>query len=364
MRTIDWDGEAITIIDQSALPGEYRTLRLDTVEELIDAIHRLAVRGAPALGAAGALGVALAARRHPHDPDAVRKEAERLAAARPTAANLRWGVEHGLARLARGGNAVSQAAHQVLEADERTNRHLSQRAADIITEQCDLRPLRILTMCNSGALAAVAWGTGLGAIRVLAERGAVNEVLVCETRPLLQGARLTIWELAQLGIPHRLCIDSAGPAALARDLVDCVVVGADRITRNGDVANKIGTYSLACAAALASVPFVVVAPDETVDQTMASGAEIPIEERAADEVRSIGSQPITLPQTPTFNPAFDVTPISLITAVVTPSTTFRGDAAATSSAVASPEHSRAQQTGREKIKQHRTVAHVASGERY
>jgi methylthioribose-1-phosphate isomerase len=325
-RTIDWDGEVITIIDQTALPGEYRALTLHTVDALIEAIQRLAVRGAPALGVAGVLGVALSARAHPNDPDAVRAEAERLATARPTAANLSWGVQHALDHFADSADAVSTLAHQVLSADERNNRLLCERAAEVIIEQCGSRPLRALTICNSGALAAVHWGTGLGAIRALAEQGVIEEVLSCETRPLLQGARLTVWELAQLGIPHRLCVDSAGPAAISRGLVDCVVVGADRITANGDVANKIGTYALACAAAQADIPFVVVAPDETIDPTLPDGTRIPIEDRPAEEVRSVGGLLTTLPKTPVFNPAFDITPISLITAVVTTGTIFTGRA--------------------------------------
>jgi methylthioribose-1-phosphate isomerase len=328
-RTVDWDGSdggAVIAIDQRALPAEYRILRLTTVDAVVAAVADLTIRGAPALGAAGALGVALAARRHPGDPDRVRAEAERVAAVRPTAVNLRRGVERALARLDDGADAVLAEACALLDEDEAINRRLGRRAADLLAELCPGRPLRVLTHCNSGALAAVAWGTGLGAVRELADRGLVAEVLACETRPLLQGARLTVWELREMGVAHRLCVDSAGASAIARGLVDAVVVGADRVAANGDAANKIGTYALACAAAQSGVPVVVVAPDTTVDHATASGADIVIEERAPDEVRTVAGVPTSPPDTPVYNPAFDVTPAALLAAVVTESATFRAGA--------------------------------------
>jgi methylthioribose-1-phosphate isomerase len=331
-RTVDWDGSdgsdgpAVTAIDQRALPAEYRILRLTTVDALVAAVADLTIRGAPALGAAGALGVALAARRHPGDPGRVRAEAERVAAVRPTAVNLRRGVERALARLDEGADAVVAEACALLDEDEATNRRLGRRAADLLTELCPGRRLRVLTHCNSGALATVAWGTGLGAVHELADRGLVAEVLACETRPLLQGARLTVWELREMGVAHRLCVDSAGASAIARGLVDAVVVGADRVAANGDAANKIGTYALACAAAQSGVPVVVVAPDTTVDHDTASGADIVIEERAPDEVRAFAGVPTAPPDTPVYNPAFDVTPAALLAAVVTESATFRDGA--------------------------------------
>jgi methylthioribose-1-phosphate isomerase len=323
-RTVDWDGEAIHAVDQRALPGTHRVLRLETVDALLAAIADLTIRGAPALGAAGALGVALAARRHPSDPQRVREEAERVAAVRPTAVNLRRGVERALARLPEGPAAVAAEACALLDEDEAVNRRLGRRTADLLAELCPGRPLRVLTHCNTGALATVTWGTALGAVRELAERGLVAEVLACETRPLLQGARLTVWELREMGVAHRLCVDSAGASAIARGLVDCVLVGADRVAANGDVANKIGTYAHACAAARHGVPVVVVAPESTVDHDTASGADITIEERPADEVRTHAGSPTTLPDTPVYNPAFDVTPAALLTAVVTDTATCRG----------------------------------------
>lgn len=313
-RTVDWDGDAILAIDQCALPHEYRRLRLVTVDELIDAITRLAIRGAPALGGAGALGVALLA--HHADPR-VRQEAERLASARPTAVNLRWGVERALARLGDGPQAVLAEALAVLDEDEAVNRAASAHAADLIRSLCPRRPLRLLTHCNSGRLATVAWGSGLGVVRHLAQSGEVEYVIADETRPLLQGTRLTAFELAEMGVPYRVCPDSAAASAMAAGLVDAVIVGADRIARNGDVANKVGTYPVALAAARHGLPFIVVAPSSTLDVSLPDGAAIVIEERPADEVLSFAGVPVAPLGAGAYNPAFDVTPADLVTAIVT-----------------------------------------------
>lgn len=323
-RTVDWDAGVIVTVDQRALPHEYRMLRLATVDELIDAIRRLAIRGAPALGAAGALGVAQSARRHPGDEGTVRAEAARLADARPTAVNLSWGVDRALSRLPGGPEAVLAEALAVLDEDERVNREASRRAADLVLRLCERRPLRVLTHCNTGRLATVAWGTALGAVRHLAEAHQVEYVLATETRPLLQGSRLTAYELAEAGIAHRLCPDSAAPAAIAQGLVDCVLVGADRIAANGDVANKIGTYALALAAARHGIPFVVVAPESTVDPSLPDGGGVRIEERAAEEVTRFAGQPVAPEWAEAFNPAFDVTPADLVTAITTESRTLTG----------------------------------------
>jgi methylthioribose-1-phosphate isomerase len=322
MRTLDWDDGAIIAIDQCALPHHETILRIDTVEELVSAVRRLAIRGAPARGVAGALGVALSVRHRTRDrridEAAVREDAERLASARPTAVNLRWAVERALAVLAGGPEAVLAEALRLMEDDDRRNRQASVKAADLITGLCPPRPLRLLTHCNAGALAtAGGCGTALGAVFELSDRGQVEFVIVDETRPLLQGARLTSWELARAGIPHRLCVDSAAAALMGRGLVDCVVVGADRITANGDVANKIGTYGLAVSAAHHGIPMIVVAPESTVDEELTDGALIEIEERDADEVRRVLGMPVAPEATEAFNPAFDVTPACLITAVVT-----------------------------------------------
>jgi len=331
MRTMDWEDGAIVTIDQTALPHREVILRIDTVDGVIEAIKRLAIRGAPALGIAGAFGVAIAARTHlSQSPEsgttkakaeaeaAARADAERLASARPTAVNLRWGVEQALESLTDGPDAVLATALRLMDEDDQMNYQATVSAADVIVGLCPDRPLRLLTHCNAGALATAGLrGTALGAVFELAERGLVEFVVVDETRPLRQGARLTAWELGRAGIPHRLCVDSAAASLMGRGLVDCVVVGADRITANGDVANKIGTYSLAVNAAYHGIPMVVVAPESTVDEQLKDGALIEVEERAADEVRQVLGTPVAPEATEAFNPAFDVTPAELITAVVT-----------------------------------------------
>jgi methylthioribose-1-phosphate isomerase len=263
------------------------------------------------------------ARQHPDDGDTVRRHAERLATARPTAANLRWGVERALARLAIGPDAVLAEALAVLDEDERANRSASDRAADLVRSLCERRPLRILTHCNAGRLATVAWGTALGAVRSLAEAGDIEYVLADETRPLLQGARLTAFELAELGIAYRICPDSAAAAAMSLGMVDCVIVGADRIARSGDVANKIGTFQVALGAARHGIPFIVVAPESTVDNSIATGADIRIEQRDPAEVTHLAGQSIAPVGADAFNPAFDVTPADLVTAIVTQDRVWR-----------------------------------------
>ncbi|WP_225724884.1 MULTISPECIES: S-methyl-5-thioribose-1-phosphate isomerase [unclassified Nocardia] len=319
--SLTWDDGALVTIDQRGLPHEVRELRLGTVDEIIDAIRALAIRGAPAIGIAGAFGVVIATRAHTAagvvDVPRVRAEAERIADARPTAVNLAWAVRRVVERVAGGADAVLAETLAMVAQDSRVNRAAATHAADLVLRLCPDRPLRILTHCNTGRLATSAFGTAIGALRVLAERGAIEDVLVDETRPLLQGARLTAWELAEAGIPHRLTIDSAAAWAMATGQVDCVIVGADRITANGDVANKIGTYALALAARHHGIPFIVVAPESTRDTTMATGADIVVEQRAAEEVTGFGGVATAPANTRVFNPAFDVTPGELVTAVVT-----------------------------------------------
>ena len=306
MRTIDWRDGHVVAIDQTRLPGELGVLHLRTVDELIDAIKRLAIRGAPALGVAGALGVALAG----GDAD----QAARLKAARPTAVNLAWGVDRVLSRP----DALLVEALAVLEADVTVNRALSRRGAAWLLDHV-AAPVKVQTHCNAGALACVEWGTALGVVRALHERAALGHVYVDETRPLLQGSRLTAWELAQQGIAHTLVADAAGPSVIARRLVDAVVVGADRIAANGDVANKIGTYPLALAARRAGIPFVVAAPESTVDAATPTGAEIPIEVRDDTELTRVAERKVAPDGTPALNYAFDITPADLVTAIVTES---------------------------------------------
>ncbi|MEV6429374.1 S-methyl-5-thioribose-1-phosphate isomerase [Nocardia sp. NPDC051463] len=316
-----WDDGALVTIDQRGLPHEVRELRLTTVDQIIDAIRVLAIRGAPAIGIAGAFGVVIATAANTADGvvDVARVEAdaERITATRPTAVNLAWAVRRVTAEVPLGADAVLAETLAILAEDGRVNRAAATNAADLVQELCPDRPLRVLTHCNTGRLATSTFGTAIGTLRVLFERGAIADVLVDETRPLLQGARLTAWELAEAGIPHRLTIDSAAAWAMATGQVDCVLVGADRVTVNGDVANKIGTYALALAARHHGIPFIVVAPESTRDPNMATGDDIVVEQRAAAEVTGFAGVPTAPEGTAVFNPAFDVTPADLVTAVVT-----------------------------------------------
>jgi methylthioribose-1-phosphate isomerase len=299
-EVLAWRDGCIEALDQTALPHQVRVLRIGTVDALVDAIVRLAVRGAPLLGAAGALGVALAVRqgdREGWDDARLDAEIQRIAAARPTA----------------GGAAVEAAALAVLDAADAVSRRISARGAAYLRDACGPGRLRIHTHCNTGALACLGWGTALGVIRALHAGGALSHVIVDETRPLLQGARLTCWELGQLGIEHQLACDGAGPFLISRGLADAVVVGADRVAANGDVANKIGTYGLALAARRAGIPFVVAAPESTIDEATPSGASIPLELRADEEI----TVPAAPPGTKALNFAFDITPAELVTALIT-----------------------------------------------
>ena len=311
-----WRDGWIEALDQTALPHQVRVLRIGTVDQLVQAITSLAIRGAPVLGAAGALGVALASRQGAAEGwDDARLDAEigRIAAARPTAVNLSREVQMVAAQVPYGSQAVEAAALEVLESTAAVSHQISRRGADYLIEACGRGPLRVHTHCNTGALACLGWGTALGVIRALHADGALDHVIVDETRPLLQGARLTCWELGQLGIEHRLACDGAAPFLISQGLADAVVVGADRIAANGDVANKIGTYGLALAARRAGIPFLVAAPESTIDEATPSGAAIPLEQRAAEEI----TVPAAPAGTKALNFAFDVTPAELVSAIVT-----------------------------------------------
>jgi len=316
MRTIDWVGGAVEVIDQTALPDELRMVRLSTVDDLVDAVRRLAVRGAPALGVAGALGVALAARLHIGDDAGLAAAVEAVANARPTAVNLRRGAARAAARLPEGPDAVLAEALLVRDEEIASSTEQGRRGADLLTELCGPAP-RLLTHCNTGALAAVVGGTALAAVLELHRRGALAGVVASETRPLLQGPRLTAWELARSGVPCRIAVDGAGPFLMARGEVDAVVVGADRICANGDVVNKVGTFAHALGAAHAGIPFVVVAPESTVDESTPDGAAVPIEDRGATEVLTFRGRRTAPEGADAVNPAFDVTPAALVTAIVT-----------------------------------------------
>lgn len=319
MRTIDWVDGAVVIVDQTRLPGETVYLRLHTVEDLVDAIRRLAVRGAPALGVAGAFGVALAARQHA-DARARAHAVHLLQTARPTAVNLARGAQRAAALLP-SFDAVLAEALRIRDEEIASSAAMARLGADLLERLCG-PGVRLLTHCNTGGLATVVEGTALAVVFELYHRGALAGVIASETRPLLQGARLTAWELARAGVPHRVAVDSAGPFLMARGEVDAVILGADRICANGDVVNKIGSYAHALGARAAGIPFICVAPESTVDLATATGADVEIEDRGSAEV--VGSAAPA--GTAAVNPAFDVTPAELVTAVVTDERVFSGRA--------------------------------------
>ncbi len=317
---VAWRAGHVVAIDQTVLPHEFRVLHLTTVDELVDAITRLAIRGAPALGVAGALGVALAVRqagREGWDAARLAAEVERIAGARPTAVNLRREVQEIAATIRQGPAAVEAAAIAVRDTAISVSRRMSQRGARYLSEAVGTRPLTIHTHCNTGTLACLGWGSALGVIRALHEQGELDQVIVDETRPLLQGARLTCWELGQLGIAHRLIPDGAGPFLISQGLASAVVVGADPVAANGDVANKIGTYALALAARQAGIPFVVAVPESTIDGATESGKRIPLEQRPEEEVTHVLGVQAAPAGTRALNYAFDVTPAEFVTAIVT-----------------------------------------------
>ena len=292
-RIVRLEDDAVVVLDQRRLPDELSELRCRDAAELAHAIRVLAVRGAPAIGVAAAYGMALAAASGADLDDAY----ETLAASRPTAVNLRWALDEMRADPSR------EHARRIHEEEVERCRRMGAHATELMPPAA-----RILTHCNAGGLATGGYGSAVGAIRAAAERGGVAHVWVDETRPLLQGARLTAFELEALGIPHAVIVDGAAASRMAAGEVDVVVTGADRIARNGDTANKIGTYTLAVLAHHHGIPFVIVAPTSTIDPTAPDGGAIPIEERDSAEVTD---------RFPARNPAFDVTPASLITAIVT-----------------------------------------------
>jgi methylthioribose-1-phosphate isomerase len=312
---LSWDGARVRILDQTLLPFEERVLELRGAADTAAAIRRLSVRGAPLIGVAAAYGLAMEVAQRA-TPEALEAGWTLLRDARPTAANLGWAVDRvrDAARAARrgAGSATPRAEAEAIHAEEdEASARMAAHGADLLTGA-----RRVLTHCNTGALAAGGRGTALGVILELADRGTVR-VLVNETRPLLQGGRLTVWELRQAGVEHELLADGAAAGLIARGEADAVVVGCDRVAANGDVANKVGTYALALAAHAAGIPFVVAGPTSSIDPELDTGAGIPIEERDADEVRHAGGALLTLEGTPCRNPAFDVTPAELITALVT-----------------------------------------------
>ncbi|HKU67972.1 MAG TPA: S-methyl-5-thioribose-1-phosphate isomerase [Candidatus Baltobacteraceae bacterium] len=306
LDAVRWAGDAVEYVDQRLLPHETRVCRACTPEELEDAIRTLAVRGAPCIGVFGAYGVALL-RDRIADEAAFQAAAQRVRGARPTAVNLMWAVD----RVLRSEDMLAEA--QAIHEEQRSmDERIAQAGADLIRSGA-----HILTHCNTGPIATAGGGTALGVIIAAQRAGKRPHVFVDETRPLLQGARLTSYELARAGVDATLLVDAAAAIAMQRKAIDLVIVGADRIARNGDTANKIGTYGLAIAAAHHRIPFYVAAPRSTFDFSLQSGAQIPIEERPAEEVVSFGGVRTAQEGARAYNPAFDVTPGHLITAFVT-----------------------------------------------
>jgi methylthioribose-1-phosphate isomerase len=311
-RTIEWCGDRIRLIDQRRLPHELVLVDATTVDELCDYIKVLAVRGAPALGAAGAMGVALA-----HVTGVpVDTAAAQIVATRPTAVNLAWGVQRAL-----DADDPAAEAERIADDDVVINRALGAAGAEVVAANAN-----VLTHCNAGALACVGYGTALGVIRAAHEQGKRPHVWVDETRPLLQGARLTAWELDRLGIDCTLVIDSMATSLMSAGQVDVVVVGADRVAANGDTANKVGTHGVAVLAHHFGVPFYVAMPLSTVDPDTADGAAIVVEQRDADEVASVGGHAVAAPGVAVDNRAFDVTPAGLVAGWITEAGLFRDPA--------------------------------------
>lgn len=321
LRAVDWTGDALALIDQTLLPHRNETMIVHDVDTLVDAIQRLVVRGAPAIGAAGGYSVALAlvqGEREGWSVDEVRAAVARIREARPTAVNLMVCVDRVMTRFDEGLDAVLEEAVAVQREDVEANRAMGAHGADWLLEKVGVeRPLRVLTHCNTGALATAGWGTALGVIRELHARGRLEVVYADETRPLLQGSRLTAWELVQEGIPHYVQADGAAAGTVLRGQVDAAIVGADRIAANGDTANKVGTVGVALACADAGIPFLVAAPTTTVDLSTKSGDDIHIELRGEAEVLEWGGVRTAPAGSRGHNPAFDVTPGRLVTGLVT-----------------------------------------------
>ncbi|MEE9274730.1 MAG: S-methyl-5-thioribose-1-phosphate isomerase [bacterium] len=324
-HTLEYGEGVLRLIDQTRLPGEEVYLECRTEEEVAEAIRAMVVRGAPAIGVAAAYGMAMAAaRRADLSPEEIRAAldaaGERLAATRPTAVNLFWAIERmreaARASGAAGGEALAgellALAAEMHREDVAICRRIGDLGAGLLPEEG-----QVLTHCNAGALATAGYGTAGGVIRSGFRDGKVKRVWVDETRPFLQGARLTAWELSRDGIPVTLIADNMAAFCMQQGRVGVVVVGADRVAANGDVANKIGTYGLAVLAREHGVPFYVAAPMSTIDFKTPTGEDIPIEERSAEELRTIGGRRIAPEEVEVFHPAFDVTPARLVDALVT-----------------------------------------------
>jgi methylthioribose-1-phosphate isomerase len=321
VRTVSWEENAVVLIDQRRLPHEVVFVRCQDSSEVAAAIRNMVVRGAPAIGVAAAYGVALGVRRSKLAGERLARELDRIcaevAATRPTAVNLFWAIERmrrvfgGLGADVEAGEALLSEARAIEAEDVEACRRMGDLGGELLPTDA-----RVLTHCNAGALATAGYGTALGVLRSAARMGKLSQVYVDETRPFLQGARLTAWELMQDNLPVVLITDNMAGWMMAQGEVNAVVVGADRIAANGDVANKVGTYSVAVLAREHDIPFYVAAPTSTFDLTLADGTAIPIEERPAEEVTHLAGCRIAPEGVRVRNPAFDVTPARLVTAIV------------------------------------------------
>ena len=328
---IDWLGDRIRILDQSKLPDEETYLELENYRDVASAITELKIRGAPAIGVVGAYGIALGALKIESETKAsFRKKLDEvmgtIAATRPTARNLFWALQR-MQKVAESGDDVNKIksalvaeAVKIHAEEKEATRKLSQFGAELIRDG-DI----VLVHCNAGPLATAGYGTALGIVLLAVEQGKKLRVFATETRPVLQGARLTCWELRKAGIPVTLIADSAAGYFMQRGEINCVIVGADRIAANGDTANKIGTYTLAVLARENNVPFYVAAPTSTIDPSLASGEQVPIEQRKPEEITHIRGVPIAPEGIEVQNPAFDVTPHRYITAIITEKGIIRGE---------------------------------------
>jgi methylthioribose-1-phosphate isomerase len=324
IRTVFFEGDAVMLLDQSKLPEKLVYEKCSHIKEITDAIIKLKVRGAPLIGVTAAFGLAMAVKRYSGPAEELdeyfQSVKNMLASTRPTAVNLFWALErmdktyrlHQQDRPEDIARVLAAEAEKMFTEDIAINRAIGEYGQEIIEPGS-----HILTICNAGALATCGYGTALGVIRSAAGRGKVERVWACETRPVLQGARLTVWELMQDGIPVSLITDSMAGYTMQLGRIDLVIVGADRVAANGDIANKIGTYSLAVLAACHGLPFYVAAPLSTIDLSLPEGSMIPIEERNQDEVRQMRGHYLTVPEVEVFNPAFDITPHKLITGIIT-----------------------------------------------
>jgi len=306
ISAIRYEGGVLSLLDQRRLPSDVAYIETSDWRDVAEAIRTLAVRGAPLIGIAAAYALALC-----ESPGELRRAARELALARPTAVNLRWAIDRVVAASAASGSPLAEA-RAIHEEQRDADRRMGEIGAELLPPSAT-----VLTHCNTGALATGGIGTALGVIRTAHERGLVQRVLVDETRPLLQGARLTAWELQRLDIPHDIIVDSAAAGIIAAGAVDAVIVGADRIAANGDTANKVGTYGLALAARAHGVPFYVVAPVSSIDHAAPTGGAITIEHRDPDEVLTFAAARPAPSGSGALNPAFDVTLSDLVTAIIT-----------------------------------------------